>query len=314
MHKALTLAVLAGLLLHPSGVSPQIRKESTFDCGTISLSPSGRSMVYYDLGRGFRFEFPSDWIGRKIGLADPAGSSSIIVEALLAANDPRFYVSEGAKVTGAEAIKGLEWTALAWPDGRRGYYAYRDGVAIEFVAMGYGKRRAPSAAVLTTLTQILSSFSFVDDSFRLDRRLAALHAGQKLGSLTIDRIVPGTGGFSGTVGRIELAGRLTLTGNVHLESTMGGGRSGYFIDSFDSGSPQLIPQLGCPLYCTGSTPPGAVFFSNQDFAEQQFGEHAWYNGKATVVVDNISETFYNAGEGAHISARLIAVIDKKPIP
>jgi len=251
-------------------------------------------------------------MGRKIELADPAGSSSIIVDSLFATSNPRFYVSGGARVTGAQAINGLEWTALAWPDGRRGYYAYRDGVAIEFVAMAYGKRRAPSAAALATLTQILSSFSFVDDRSRLDRQLAALRTGQKLGGLTIERIVPGTGGFGGTVGRIEFAGRLTLTGNVHLEGTLRSS-SGYFFDSLDNASRPLIPHVGCPEETAG--PPSVqIKFSNQDFAEQQFGKHAWYNGKATVVVDNFSETFYNGGAGAFISARLVAVIDKKPIP
>jgi hypothetical protein len=57
-----------------------------------------------------------------------------------------------------------------------------------------------------------------------------------------------------------------------------------------------------------------VSFSNQVFAEEQFGKNALYEAKATVVVDNIIEIFYSAGVLPSISARLIVVTEKKPIP
>ena len=323
-HSTFTLAVLAGFLFHPSGAFAQISKESTFDCGTIRLSPSGNSMTYQDLGLGFRFEFPSGWEGRKISLSNPSDNactarlpcpSQIMINPLLATSDPKFYVSEGARVTGSEVIKGQEWTALAWPDGRRGYYAYHEGVAIEFVAWPYGKSKAPSAVTLATLNRILSSFSFLDDASRLDRQLSALHVGQKLGGLTIERKVPGTGGFGGNVGRIEFSGRLTLTGKVHLEGTMRSS-SGYFIDSLDDASRSLVPLLSCPVDEISSPPRVQIKFSNQDFAEQQFGKQAYhyYLAQATVIVDNLSETFYSAGVRPSISARLIEVTENKPIP
>jgi hypothetical protein len=315
-------AIYCLLLLHASRMTAQTPKETLFDCGGISLSSSGKSMTYYDLGRGFRFEFPLDWLGHQVQLDEPSDNpctprlpcpSTISIDVLLAASDPRFYVSQDARVTGSETINGQEWAALAWPDGPRGYYAYRGGVAIEFVAMGFGTNQAPSAAALATLTRILSSFSFLDDASRLDRQLAALRVGQRMASLTITRIVPGTGGFDGTQGKIEFAGRLTLTGNVNLETSRDGGSSRYFIDSLDSGTRALIPHLTCPVE-DASPPPVQVSFSNQDFAEQQFGKHSYYLATGTVVVDNFSETFYSGGVHPSISARLIAVIENKPTP
>ncbi len=323
MHKAFTLTVLAGFLLHPSGASGQVPRESTFDCGRISLSPSGKSITYYDLGRGFRFEFPADWLGNRVILSDPADNactspfhcpSQILVNPLLATSDPRFYVSEGAMVTGTEAVNGLQWTALSWPNGRRGYYTYRDGVAIEFIAMPFGKSRAPSSTALAAMTQILSNFSFLDDAARLDRQIASLRTGQKLGSLTIERIVPGKGGFGGDIAKVEFSGQLKLTGTVGLESTMGGGTSGYFFVESHRGNAAAIPQLSCPVEDVENILPKRVAFSNQEFAQQQFGKHNWYDAGATVVVEKVVETFSSDGVGASVSARLVAVPEKNKTP
>jgi hypothetical protein len=200
MSKAFTLAVLAGFLLLLSGASAQTPKEKAFDCGTVRLSPSGNSMTYVDLGRGFSFEFPLEWVGDQLGLYNPSNNTSIGVNGFRAASDPRFYVSEGAKVTGTRVVNGRAWTSLTLPGKEEsGYYIYGDGLAVEFIAFGENL----SAASVAALTQILSSFSFVDGDFRLDRQLAALHTGQKMGNLTIDRILPGGGGFEENVAKIE---------------------------------------------------------------------------------------------------------------
>jgi hypothetical protein len=229
MRRVFVIALLAGLLLVSSGTSGQVPYKVSFDCGTISPSSSGKAMTYYDVGHGFRFEFPPDWVGREAGLTAPSDNpctarlpcpGSIIIDSLLSVSDPKFYISEGARVTGARTVKGHRWTVLAWPDGRRGYYTYLGGVAIEFVASSYGgKNRAPSSSVLGGLDQILSSFSFLDnDRFRVDHQLAALLAGQKLGGLTIKRIIPGKGGFGGAMATIEFLGRLRVRGTVRSET------------------------------------------------------------------------------------------------
>jgi hypothetical protein len=314
VRKTLTLALFLGLALFSGRTSAQVPEERRFDCGTIGPSPSGNSMVYRDLGRGFRFEFPQGWIGRQVVLRNPDGASDIIVNPLLAPSDPKFYLSEGAKITGSKVIHGLKWKSLTWPDGRRGYYAYGGGLAIEFVAMGYGKTRAPSAETLAALTCILSTFSLEDDPARVDRQLAALKPRQKMGALRIGRIVPGTGGFDGTMGRIEFAGQLTLTGIVHLEGTMRSS-SGYYM-SVENAEAALIPRLKCPLDGGEGSRPAIIKFVNQDFAEQQFGKQPryYYQASATLVVDHLSATFYSAGLGASISARLVKVINKRLMP
>jgi hypothetical protein len=304
MPKAFTFAVLSGFLLILSGASAQTPKEEAFDCGTIRLSPSGNSMTYVDLGRGFSFEFPSEWIGRQTGLYNPGNNTSIGVYGLHAASDPRLYVSGGAKVTGTKVVNGRAWTALTWPGKQRsGYYIYADGLAVEFLADGEN----PSAASLVALTQILSSFSFVDGDFRLDRQLAALHTGQKMGNLTIERIVPGTGEPDGIVAQIEFSGQLTLKGEIVSESSMNSGPGPYHF-YIDSESASLIPQLKCPVY---STAPFQIGFNNQDFAEQQLGKRKLgdndYEAEATVIVDDLSETFYYISIGAGAHARLAAI-------
>jgi len=323
MRCAFSLVVLAVFLPNPMRALAQMPEERTFGCGTIRVSSSGKSMTYTDLGRGFRFEFPLHWVGRQGSLynpsIDPRTESSqypshITVNARLVATDTRFYVSQGARVTGTETANGLEWTALILPNGWSGYYAYRDGVAIEFVVSTYGESRVPSAATLAGLKQMLSSFSLLDGGYRVDRQFSALQPGQKLGSLTIERILPGTGGsFGGNLGRVEFSGQLTLTGMVMLEGTMGGGRSGFYISSLESGSLALMPLLKCPVDEAPSPFAVRVSFRNQDFAEEQFGRHNWYEARGTVVVDNVIETYYNGFTRPSISARLLNVVEKKPI-
>src|ERR1017187_9178787 len=100
MYKAFTFAVLAGLFLHSPRTSAQVAPppDDTFDCDTISPSPSGKSKTYDDLGRGFRFEFPREWEGQQSGVAS-IGVGTISVTALLAAVNPNLYVGWRGSVT-----------------------------------------------------------------------------------------------------------------------------------------------------------------------------------------------------------------------
>jgi len=327
LQKAFTLVAIAGLFWPSLRVSAQLPEpESTFDCGTISPSPSGNSMTYNDLGRGFRFEFPASWTGRQNGLFKlpdyPCPErficrSVIGIHALLATSDPGIFLyGDSAKVTGTETINGQQWKAFAPPGGGLGYYAFHDGLAVELVTGGTGERgtgeSVPSASVHVDLAQVLSTFSFLNDALRVDRQLAALKAGQKLGSLTIKQILPGTSGFNGFSAKVKFSGRLTLSGTVMFESSMRS-NSGYYLLYSNSQSLPQIPQLSCPVQDTKDLPPIRVTFTNQKLAEEQFGEHAWYEAKATVVVDNVSGTFYGLGARPSMTARLIAVTEK-PVP
>ena len=289
-------------------IATSFAEPKTFDCGRIGVSSSPGRQSYYDVTHGFRFEFPADWTGSQVTLGDP-NYNTIVINPLFAERDPKFYTSESGKVVGIRTVNGLEWTALSWPDGRRGYYSYRNGVAIEFVAMPWNRNRTGpmvSGNALGALDQIVSSFAFVDEPSRLDRQLKALKAGQKLGGLTVKSVLRGTGGFNGTTGTIEFTGRLVLTGTVTVESTPRS-TSGYFVYDLDPASFAKVPQLSCPFREADNPYLIQIYFTNQSFAEQQFGKNDWYEGKATVVLDKFSEAFYNGGTGAWIRATLVQV-------
>jgi hypothetical protein len=320
MHKPLSLVIFAGLMLTCVSSSAQGSNiELEFDCGTIAPNGSG-AMVYQDFGRGFRFEFPGDWKGSKLFLSSPGTAAEILVNPMIASSDPKFYVTEPAKPIGSETINGLTWTTLTWERGGRGYYKYSHGLAIEFFVSAFGKNKAVDPAALAALHQVLSTFTFFDDPYRLDRQLAALKVGQKLGDLTITRINPGAGGFEHPLATVKFAGQLTLTGNVVLPSpSMGGGWSPYFM-YLDNESRSLVPQLKCPVesLAPDSEWTFRVDFTNQEFTNQQFaqvpsisGSHAWYDAEATVVVDHVSEAFGNGGMKPQVSARLVRVLRKK---
>jgi hypothetical protein len=81
--------------------------------------------------------------------------------------------------------------------------------------------------------------------------------------------------------------------------------------------------LGCPVHTVSISFPNkitfpfpiGITFDNQDFAKQIFGNHSWYEARATVVVDNAIEKFGSLGTTPVISAKLItADIEKEIIP
>lgn len=324
MHKLLSLVFFAGLVLSGARAFSQhysYGDKPKFDCGTVISSGSG-SWTYEDFGYGFRFELPSGWLGGQDSIHEPSGPQHFLMEQLFATSDPKLHLSEGARMGATETINGLNWTALTWPDDRIGSYTYRDGVMVEFVAskIRLGSNVAVPPESLAALKEVQSSFTFIDGPYRTDRQLAALKVGQKLGGLTVTRIVPGAGGFDHPLATVKFAGQLTLTGNVVLPSpSMGGGWSPYFM-YLDNESRSLVPQLKCPV--EGLAPDGEwtfrIDFTNQEFTNQQFaqvpsisGSHAWYDAEATVVVDHVSEAFGNGGMKPQVSARLVRVLRKK---
>src|SRR5271157_919387 len=323
MRKLLSLVLFAGVVVPSARASSDLYNDKPkFDCGTVTSSGSGR-WTYEDFGYGFRFELPSDRVGGQNSIHEPSGPRSFRLEQLFAPSDPNLHPSDGARLGPTESINGLNWTALAWPDGMIGSYTYRDGVMVEFVTspIRLGSNLAVPPESLAALKQIQSSFTFFDDPYRTDRQLAALKVGQKLGGLTVTRIVPGAGGSDHPIATLKFAGQLTLTGHVVLPSpTMGGGWGGYFMADLDGESRSVVPQLKCPVEGLASVTEWTfgVSFANQQFTNQQFaqvpsikGNHAWYDVEATVVVDNASETFGNGGMYPEISARLVKVIRKK---
>jgi len=282
------------------------QKDVKFDCGTITASGSGDTMLYNDLGHGSHFEFSSEWSGRKGLLSADKDHTNIVVSPMLASRNPLFYISEHPSEIKTETINAIEWTELRWPDGRRAYYSYHDGLAIEFLAMSFGKTMPPPDSVLASLNKLLLSLTFTRESSRLDRELRALRVGQTLGNLKIAHVVSATRGSTGMTGKIEFVGTFRLTGTVMLESTMLGGTSGYYFVVNDSSLP-LISWSGCPLNKSDDPALPEISFINQAFAQRQFGINDYYEEPATVLVDRLSETFSTFGDGTALSARLLAV-------
>jgi hypothetical protein len=324
MNKLLSLVILAALVLTCVSSSAQDSKvEAEFDCGTIAPNGSG-AMVYEDFSHGFRFEFPGDWKGGEMFLHGPDTAAQIMVTALTASSDPKSYATEPAKPTGSETIHGLTWTALTWQNGGSSYYTYTHSVAIELFAPAFGKNKALATDALAALQQVLSTFTFFDDPYRLDRQLAALEVGQKLGDLTITRVIPGAGGFEHPLATVEFAGQLTITGDMVLPSpTMLGGWGPYRLYPDDQ-TRQSIPHLKCPVENLVSVTKNtfAVGFTDQQFTNQQFaqvpsisGNHTWYEAETTVVIDKVAQDFSPLGETSPgILGNLVKVISKKEGP
>ena len=241
----------------------------------------------------------------------------------LALSDPNLHPPPGERRGPTEVINGQNWTALTSRTGSIGSYTHRDGVMVEFFGISpvrTGSNVTVPPESLAALKEVQSSFTFIDGPYRTDRQLAALKVGQKLGGLTVTRIVPGAGGFDHPLATVKFAGQLTLTGNVVLPSpSMGGGWGPYFM-YLDNESRSLVPQLKCPV--EGLAPDSEwtfrVDFTNQEFTNQQFakvpsisGAHAEYDADAAVVVDNVSEAFGNGGMKPQVSARLVRVLRKE---
>jgi hypothetical protein len=207
-------------------------------------------------------------------------------------------------------VHGIVWTKLHWPDGGIGYYAFRNGIAIEFAALTVPRNNPPSAQTVAVLNQVLSSFEFADGPLRLDHRIAALKSGQRIGGLTIRTVLPGAVGFGRTTGIIEFSGQLTLTGNVEIDTTNLGSSSGYYINEIEQPDRSTVPTLDCPL--DGSAPSDPrITFSNQKSVEREFAKRDGIEGIATVVVDHLKIAFYNGVPGS-ITARVISVRDIQP--
>ena len=322
MREVLSFVILAELMLTCVPSSAQFFKsQPEFDCGTITADSLG-TMVYQDYSHGFRFEFPGTWMGNRLFLRGPTEAAQILVNSMIAKSDPKFYVRERARPTGSETINGLTWTALMWPQGGRGYYTYSHGVAIEFFAAAFGKIVDPAA--LVALQQVLSTFTFFDDPYRIDRQLDALRVGQKVGDLTITRIIPGAGGFEHPLATVEFAGQLRISGDMVLPSpSMGGGWGPYQLYPDDQ-TRQSMPHLKCPVENLISVTKNivGVGLRNQQFTNEQFarvpsirGSHLWYEAETTIVVDKIAQNFSYLGETSPgILAKLVKVISKKEGP
>lgn len=297
-----------------------------FDCGTITPTGSGVS-VYQDFEHGFRFELPTGWVGYYGGyggLAQHGKPETIFVEALFDTKDARRQLAQGTTVTGNEQANGLTWATLTFTDVRRGNYGYsleHDGILVQVVASPLStKEKTSPPSLAAAVKQIVSTFRFTDDPYRLDRQLAALKPGDKLGELTVRRVIHGSGGFDHPVATIEFSGQLTLSGEVILPSpTMLGGWAPYTMYPDDASGP-MLPRLKCPVEVPEKEGVSkyAVQLSNQRFVNQQFaqvpsisGPHSFYESLTTVVVDDISESFYNAAMAPQVSARLVRVLSKK---
>ena len=317
LYRLLGFLLLSALIM-PDTRAAQLGTDNTkFDCGAIT---STGTLSYEDVGYGFRFELPPGWVGGQNSIHESSWSKYFFLQALFV-SAPKSYL-RGAVTGPTETIHGLNWTALSWSDGKIGSYTYHDGVTVTFVGSairGEAKAGVPDE-LLAALKQMQSSFTFFDDPYRLDRQLANLKAGQKLGDLTITEIVPRPGAFGHPTTTVKFAGQLAVSGQVVLPApNVPGVWIPYSATDFDAASRAALPQLNCPVegVAAASGWTLGIEFTNQKFTNQQFanvpfmtGRHPWYSADATMTVDDVTAVFGNGAVQPAISARLVKVIRK----
>ncbi len=317
----LSILLLAAAILPDAQAASQVHSDDTkFDCGTVTLTDTS-TLRYEDFGYGFRFELPAGWVGGQNSIQQPSWTQYFFLKPLFIA-EPEIDL-RGATKGRTETIHGLIWTALRWPDGRIGSYTFRDGVLVMFMGnavRGEDKTGVP-AELLAALKEMQSSFSFFDDSYRLDRQVAGLKVGQKLGDLAIREIVPGSGRSTDPVATVKLAGQLTISGDVVLpELWLKMDWRPYYITDFEAATRAALPQLNCPVEGVAAATAWklAIEFTNQKFTNQQFanvqfmgGMHPWYFADASVTVHDVTAVFGSGAAQPTISATLTNVIRKK---
>ncbi len=318
--RILSLLLLGALILPSAYAASQANSDkSKFDCGTVTPTGAG-NLSYEDFGYGFRFELPAGWAGEQNIIHQPSWTQYFFLKPLFVA-EPKIDLA-GATTGPTETIHGLNWTALSWPDGRIGSYTFRDGVLVTFMGNAVrvdGKSEA-SAELLAALKQMQSSFTFFEDPYRLDRQVAGLKVGQKLGDLTISEIATGAGRPNHSTATVKLAGQLTVMGQVVLpELWLKMVWRPYYVTDFDTATRAALPQLNCPVegVAAASGWTLAIEFTNQRFTNQQFanvqfmaGMHPWYFADATMTVDDVTAVFGNGAVQPSISASLIKVLRK----
>lgn len=325
MRSNLIVAIIVLLLASGTHSAAQYSNDVyKFDCGSITPIGSGVS-VYQDFEHGVRFELPTGWVGDNGGLGRRGSPGRIFVQALFSTKDARQQLAKGTAAAGIERSNGLNWMRVTFTDIRRGQEGYlleHDGMLVQVAAQAVASKDGMiPPATAAVVKQILSTFSFTEDPYRVDRQLAALKPGDKLGELTVKRVVYGAGGFDRPYATIEFAGHLTLSGDVVLPSPGMLGSWAPYSMSLDDASRPLLPELKCPVEGLAQRYPWkyALSFSNQEFVNQQFGRfpsisapHVWYEAEAAVVVNDVTARFSDAAAMTpEWSARLVKVLSKK---
>lgn len=199
--------------------------------------PSGTKSFEDDL-TGIRFEYPAylglnaSWLNfdnPPCGKPFSFGGDIQIRVSLPAKYVVPFYGDPGAVTIETRELKGLDWRHYrTQSDARFCTFAHDEQVCI-FAADTSPKHMLPEAAVEAMRT-IEGSFIFTDPQNRMDTKIAAMKVGDKVGYLTIRRVVTRAmarrdpkmylAGRYESFGEVDFAGTLKLTGSIEDIGTM----------------------------------------------------------------------------------------------
>lgn len=240
------------------------------DCSKLPPPSQGIKTFEDDL-TGIRFDYPAYLTLDETDLSfkdPPCGkpftvAPGIRIEVSLPENyrEP-FYADRSGLTIETKTLNGLEWKHYtAASDVRMCTIANGEQVCILAADDTLQQRRVPEAAI-EAMNKIEASFAFTDPAKRMDAKIAALKAGERVGTLTVRRVVTRAmirkdpkkyeAGNYESFGEVDFDGEVTVDGAIEDIGTMNSrGQFRIFPDS-DNG-----PQL--PLDVDGNLGPGFVF-------------------------------------------------------
>lgn len=288
------------------GMSSDFATSSSKTIGYITISAPTSSnglATYSNPAGGYAFQYPAFLAIGPYGvtLSNPGNNDRIDFRIQLASSDPQTYrslVSQFHASVAEEAVNGVTWLTVALPQGGKLYYQHASGEAIEFQGWSQSLKGTFSDDGTQVLKQIVSTFTFLDISERIDHKIAAVKPGDKFNNLTVSYV-----STKNLPGEVSFTGQLPIVGTISNEQTMNSGPAWTIHPAASAES--TIPQIGY------SANFGELFYIRlpngipsalRSLAQTDFEQDA----TATFVLGNLKEV-YNIFGAPQLSADLISI-------
>lgn len=288
------------------GMSSDFATSSSKTIGYITISAPTSSnglATYSNPAGGYAFQYPAFLAIGPYGvtLRNPGNNDRIDFRIQLSSSDPQTYrslVSQFHASVAKEAVNGVTWLTVALPQGGQVYYQYANGEAILVEGWSQSVKGTFSDDGMQTLKQIVSTFTFLGISERIDHKIAAVKPGDKFNNLTVSYV-----STKNLPGEVSFTGQLPIVGTISNEQTMNSGPAWTIHPAASAES--AIPQIGYPVTF------GELFYirlpkgiptSLQSLAQTDFEQDA----TATFVLANLKE-IYNILGLPQLSADLIGI-------
>jgi len=303
-------ALLSGQQPKGQGAPAQV-----IDCSKPQPLAGTKSFVD-ELG-GFRFEYP-DFLELNETLLyfdnppcgvpfDFGGDIQVQVSLPERYREPFYGDSENVSI-GTKTLNGLMWEHYRTKGSAR-LCTFSNGEQVcLFAADTSPKHELPEAAVAAMKT-IEASFAFTDLARRMDAKIASLRAGDKVGALTVGRVVTRemahrhpaeyrVGRYE-AFGEVDFTGTLVLTGSIDDIGTMNSrGQFRITLDSDDG------PQL--PFDLDDQLGPGIEFTCARS-VEKEIEAAAYSNGELRMTVKDVRTMIGPPGGHSEVEVELVGV-------